>query len=225
MKLVAHSILWLTPLIALSQEAVQGVKAPVPPKADRKQIAREIRDLFKVEYAKRDRESRQNFAKTLLAQGETTRATAQRFVLLTEALDLAAGAMDLETVSVAITKITDLYDLKAAGAGFTPTSLKVAALKKARKAAKLEDVTIHDLRRTHSTQAVVAGVDLRTLAGRLGHANLSMLEKHYAVLVGSASEEAAEKIEEAFAQGAGESPEEAYEEALPFPAPEEEASD
>ena len=69
----------------------------------------------------------------------------------------------------------------------------------ARREAGLEDVTIHDLRRTHSTQAAVAGVDLRTLAGRLGHANLSMLEKHYAALVGSASEEAADKIERAFA--------------------------
>lgn len=68
----------------------------------------------------------------------------------------------------------------------------------ARREAGLEDVTIHDLRRTHSTQAAVAGVDLRTLAGRLGHANLSMLEKHYAALVGSASEDAADKIEKAF---------------------------
>lgn len=68
----------------------------------------------------------------------------------------------------------------------------------ARREAGLEDVTIHDLRRTHSTQAAVAGVDLRTLAGRLGHANLTMLEKHYAALVGSASEEAADKIERAF---------------------------
>jgi len=76
--------------------------------------------------------------------------------------------------------------------------------KKAQEAAGLYEgekrVTIHDLRRTHATEAVVAGVDLRTLAGRLGHSSLSMLEKHYAVLVGSASEEAAVKIEEAFAQ-------------------------
>jgi len=71
---------------------------------------------------------------------------------------------------------------------------------KARKQAGLEDVTMHDLRRTHSTHAAAAGVDLRTLAGRLGHGDLSMLQKHYAVLVGSASEEAAEKIEEALAQ-------------------------
>jgi len=69
----------------------------------------------------------------------------------------------------------------------------------ARASAGLKDVTIHDLRRTHSTHAAIAGVDLRTLAGRIGHADLSMLQKHYAALVGSAGEEAAEKIERAFA--------------------------
>jgi len=68
----------------------------------------------------------------------------------------------------------------------------------ARRKAGLGDVTIHDLRRTHSTHAAIAGVDLRTLAGRIGHSDLSMLQKHYAALVGSASEEAAEKIEQAF---------------------------
>jgi integrase len=68
----------------------------------------------------------------------------------------------------------------------------------ARASAGLADVTIHDLRRTHSTHAAVAGVDLRTLAGRIGHRDLSMLEKHYAALVGAAGEDAAEKIEKAF---------------------------
>lgn len=69
----------------------------------------------------------------------------------------------------------------------------------ARRKAGLGDVTIHDLRRTHSTHAAIAGVDLRTLAGRIGHTDLSMLQKHYAALVGSAGEDAAEKIEQAFA--------------------------
>jgi integrase len=36
----------------------------------------------------------------------------------------------------------------------------------ARAAAGLQDVTIHDLRRTHTTHAAASGVDLRTLAGR-----------------------------------------------------------
>lgn len=69
---------------------------------------------------------------------------------------------------------------------------------KVRKEAGLEDVTIHDIRRTHATHAAVAGVDLRTLAGRIGHADLSMLEKHYAALVGSAADEAALTIERVF---------------------------
>jgi integrase len=68
----------------------------------------------------------------------------------------------------------------------------------ARRKAGQADVTIHDLRRTHSTHAAVSGVDLRTLAARIGHTDLSMLQKHYAAVVGSASEEAAEKIEKAF---------------------------
>jgi integrase len=68
----------------------------------------------------------------------------------------------------------------------------------ARRRAGLGDVTIHDLRRTHSTHAAISGVDLRTLAARIGHTDLTMLQKHYAAVVGSANEEAAEKIERAF---------------------------
>jgi integrase len=68
----------------------------------------------------------------------------------------------------------------------------------ARKQAGLEDVTVHDLRRTHSTRAVVAGVDLRTLMRRMGHSNLNMIERVYAAYDGTAAEDAARKIEEAF---------------------------
>ena len=69
---------------------------------------------------------------------------------------------------------------------------------KARRDAGLLDVTMHDLRRTHSTHAAAAGVDLNTLAGRIGHTDLSMLQKHYAAIVGSASAEAADTIQEVF---------------------------
>lgn len=66
---------------------------------------------------------------------------------------------------------------------------------KVRQLADLSDVVLHDLRRTHATHAMTAGVDPRTLAGRIGHTDLTMLQKHYAALVGSAADEAAEKIE------------------------------
>ncbi len=69
---------------------------------------------------------------------------------------------------------------------------------KARKVAGLDDIDFHDLRRTNATQAAASGVDLRTLAARMGHSNLTMLEKHYAVAVGSAQHEAAEKIQDTF---------------------------
>src|SRR5262249_48469389 len=71
----------------------------------------------------------------------------------------------------------------------------------ARSSAGLHDVTIHDLRRTHTTHAAASGVDLRTLAGRIGHADLTMIERVYGQVVGSASGEAADKIEKAFAIG------------------------
>ena len=69
---------------------------------------------------------------------------------------------------------------------------------KAREQASLIDVTLHDLRRTHATHAAVAGVDLRTLANRIGHSDLSMLQKHYAALVGSSAENAADTIQATF---------------------------
>ena len=70
--------------------------------------------------------------------------------------------------------------------------------KKIRSSSGLTDIVLNDLRRTHSTHAMTAGVDPRTLAGRIGHSDLTMLQKHYAALVGSAAEEAAEKIEASF---------------------------
>lgn len=68
----------------------------------------------------------------------------------------------------------------------------------ARRSAGLEDVTIHDLRRTHGTHAAAAGVDLRTLADRIGHTDLTMLQRHYAAVVGSAAIEAADTFQSVF---------------------------
>ena len=45
----------------------------------------------------------------------------------------------------------------------------------------LEDVRLHDLRRTHATILIQNNVDPRTVAGRLGHSGTAMLARHYAV--------------------------------------------
>lgn len=49
------------------------------------------------------------------------------------------------------------------------------------KATGLQDVRLHDLRRSHATILVGKGFDVRTVAGRLGHTGTAMLAKHYAV--------------------------------------------
>jgi integrase len=48
----------------------------------------------------------------------------------------------------------------------------------------LKDVRLHDLRRSHATILVNRGVDVRTVAARLGHSGTAMLAKHYAVNLG-----------------------------------------
>lgn len=49
------------------------------------------------------------------------------------------------------------------------------------KATGLNDVRLHDLRRSHATILMGKGIDPRTIAGRLGHSGTGMLAKHYAV--------------------------------------------
>lgn len=49
------------------------------------------------------------------------------------------------------------------------------------KASGLKDVRLHDLRRSHATILINKGIDVRTVAGRLGHTGTAMLAKHYAV--------------------------------------------
>lgn len=52
------------------------------------------------------------------------------------------------------------------------------------KATGLQDVRLHDLRRTHATMLMQLNIDARTVAGRLGHSGTAMLAKHYAVNLG-----------------------------------------
>lgn len=63
------------------------------------------------------------------------------------------------------------------------TTLK-RSLTKLWKATGLQDVRLHDLRRTHATMLIQQNVDPRTVAGRLGHSGTAMLAKHYAVDLG-----------------------------------------
>ena len=54
-------------------------------------------------------------------------------------------------------------------------------MKKLREKTGILDIHLHDLRRTNATHLARAGVDLRTLSGRIGHRDLTMLHSVYSV--------------------------------------------
>lgn len=67
--------------------------------------------------------------------------------------------------------------------------------------AGVENVRLHDLRHFMATQMIAAGVDVRTVAGRLGHRGVGMLLDRYAHFVPSADRAAAEELARILGQG------------------------
>jgi len=57
------------------------------------------------------------------------------------------------------------------------------------------DVTYHSLRHTASSLMLASGIDVRTVAGRLGHASAQTTLATYAHLIGQADRDAAERLE------------------------------
>lgn len=57
----------------------------------------------------------------------------------------------------------------------------------------ITDIRFHDLRTLNITSSLLAGVDPNTLTGITGHADLQMINKHYAVLVDKAMNEASQR--------------------------------
>ena len=56
------------------------------------------------------------------------------------------------------------------------------------------DTVLKELRHYSATELLTAGVDLRTVAGRLGHGDGTTTLRHYAAWVGSADQAAASTI-------------------------------
>ncbi len=56
------------------------------------------------------------------------------------------------------------------------------------------DTVLKELRHYSATELLTAGVDLRTVAGRLGHGDGTTTLRHYAAWVGSADQAAATTI-------------------------------
>jgi integrase len=63
-----------------------------------------------------------------------------------------------------------------------------------RKQAGLDGVRLHDLRHLHATQLLAAGVPVRTVSGRLGHANAATTLNVYAHFLEASDRQAADVI-------------------------------
>ena len=62
---------------------------------------------------------------------------------------------------------------------------------------------LHDLRHFQATELIAAGVDVRTVAGRLGHADPSTTLRIYAAFMEPADQGAARVIERLLADSSG----------------------
>ncbi len=78
----------------------------------------------------------------------------------------------------------------------TPYHPKVVSryFRKSVKEAKLPETRPHDLRHTHATLALQAGIHPKVVSERLGHANTSITLDTYSHAIPAMQEEAAERI-------------------------------
>ena len=70
----------------------------------------------------------------------------------------------------------------------------------------LSGIRLHDLRHLHATQLLAAGVPVRTVSGRLGHANAATTLNVYAHFLEASDRDAADVISRLFDGNAGHSP-------------------
>ena len=66
--------------------------------------------------------------------------------------------------------------------------------------AGIENVRLHDLRHYVATRLLAAGVDVRTVAGRLGHRNLATTLNVYAHFVPEVDQQAADVLGRMFGE-------------------------
>jgi hypothetical protein len=122
------------PAVAAPADAAPAEpKAPVPPPAVCDEALKLVKDIFRAEYAKSRPDDKAALAAQLLQQArESNEATPSRYVLLTEALRLAADGGEVDTARQAC------EELDRAFAGM-PASVKLAALERLQKSIRFPE--------------------------------------------------------------------------------------
>jgi site-specific recombinase XerD len=81
------------------------------------------------------------------------------------------------------------------GCQMNSSNFRQRVFKKALEASRLTGVTLHDLRRTHATALVAAGIDLKTIQYRMGHRDIATTLKIYAQVTEAGKAKAAGVME------------------------------
>jgi len=92
--------------------------------------------------------------------------------------------------------VDDPYVFSTAPDGSRPLHPNTATqrFRRLRFRAGIDNVRLHDLRHWAATQMLTAGIDVRTVAGRLGHADPAMTLRRYAHFIPAADRAAAEAL-------------------------------
>lgn len=90
--------------------------------------------------------------------------------------------------------------ITADGSIMRPTSVSRAFGRMAHRLGLPKDVTFHSLRHTHATWCLMAGVDIKTLSERLGHADEATTLRYYGHVLPGRDAQAAQAFEDKTAQ-------------------------
>jgi len=98
--------------LLLGAHPLQDARLPVPESAALKQAEKLVREVLKEDYARKDPPSRRALGQKLLSQAETSKDdTANCFVLLSDARDIAAETGDLKVAMTACDRLADTFQV------------------------------------------------------------------------------------------------------------------
>lgn len=140
----------------------QEGRVAVPSAEAQKTAEKEIRDLFKTEYAVRERDARRLFAGKLLQQAAGTTEAPLRYVLLRESRDLSLEIFDPPGAFAAIEEMAKVFDVKS----IDLKSAAVGTLKKGVKSPEQGEVLAEAALRLAREAAAAADFDAALKSAR-----------------------------------------------------------
>jgi len=123
---------------------------------------------------------------------------------LVELLKVYRADQELLRVQLGVSlEADDFVFIRPDGSPINPSAVTLA-FRRIIKRAGLRDIRIHDLRHTHATLMLKAGIHPKVVSERLGHANISITLDIYSHVLPGLQEAAAEKFDSIFEADANE---------------------